>query len=104
MYGLEIIENATDNIILELEWLPNDAAMNVAQNPTKTNFRLLVDGVVRTITDSSWGLSPILEIYADGAPAGLDFELIQDLYDANIQNTDGIKAIPGQSISVDVTP
>lgn len=97
---LEITTNVNDDIELALTWIPNNANMETGQSPTISNFTLLVDDVERTIESLIWTTGTVLSITAMGTPAGAGFKFTQDLYDSNVQNTDGVKAIPGQSVDI----
>jgi len=102
MYELTIDSNAVGNIMLSLEWNPNNASMDDSSNPNTGNWTLLVDGVPRAIGNMDNNIGSITTIYAGGAAAVTSFEVRLDSYDLNMLNTDGIHALPGQSISVDV--
>ena len=102
MYQLTIDTNLLNNISLSLEWDPNNASMDDSSNPNKDKWTLLVDGVPRTIGNMINNIGSITTIYASGAAAITSFEVRLDSYDLNMLNTDGIHALPGQSISVNV--
>jgi len=102
MYELTIDSNVLNNIGLSLEWDPNDASMDDSDNPDLNDWSLLVDGVPRVITFMVNNIGSITTIFAAGAAAVTNFEVRLDSYDRYMLNTDGIHALPGQSISVDV--
>jgi len=97
---LDITTNAQDDIKLVVAWIPNNADMETTPNPTPANFTLLVDGVPRAIAATQFVTGLIMEVTAVGAPATTGFKVTQDLYDANVRNTDNVKAIPGQSVDI----
>jgi len=96
--------NVPGDITIVVEWTPNNAAMNTSENPNKANFSLKIDGVPRNIEAMAWDDSPNLLIYAIGAAAVTSTEVFFNSYDANVQNTDGVKAIPPQSLLTLIVP
>ena len=102
MYELTIDTNVLNNIGLSLEWNPNNTSMDDSSNPNKDKWTLLVDGVPRVIGNMQNNIGSITTIFAAGAAAVTNFEVRLDSYDLNMLNTDGIHALPGQSISVNV--
>ena len=94
--------NTLDDIELTLTWTPNDSQMDTDFNPTPGNFRLLVDGVPRTIEALQWASGNNLTIYALGAPADQTFTIIQDAYDANVKNLNGVHAVAGGQVIAQV--
>jgi len=102
MYQLDIDTNVLNNIGLSLEWNPNNASMDDSSHPNKDKWTLLVDGVPRVIGNMLNNIGSITTIFASGAAAVTSFEIRLDSYDSNMLNTDGIHALPGQSMWVGV--
>ena len=98
MNYMVIESNVLNDIMLTLTWTPNDLQMDTTKNPTAGNFRLLVDGVPRAIDLLQWAVGNDLSICALGAPADQTFTFIQDAYDANVKNLDGVHAVAGGQV------
>ena len=102
MFSLEIIKNILNDIELALHWTPNNSAMATGGGPSPSNWTLEVDGYERAITYMVADGGDVTTIYASGAAATSDFLVKQVLYDAAIKNTDGIHALPGQQVWVEI--
>ena len=102
MNYMVIESNELDNITLTLTWTPNNLQMDTTANPSPGHFRLLVDGVPREIDLLAWAFGNNLLIGALGAPADQTFTFIQDAYDANVKNLDGVHAVAGGQVIAQV--
>ena len=98
MNYMVIESNVLNDIMLTLTWTPNDSQMDTGADPSPAHFRLLVDGVPRAIDLLQWAVGNDLSICALGAPADQTFTFIQDAYDANVRNLDGVHAVAGGQV------